>query len=551
MFKNHPKGLIVLFMSNMGERFGYYTMLSIFVLYLQDHFAWSAGRTGSIFGILLFGTYGSAIIGGFVADKFLGYSKTVLIGLLVMTSGYFILAKPVGMDPTLVYIALITIMLGVGLFKGNIAVITGNLYEDKKISHLRDSAFNLFYMGINIGAFFAPFTANALKTLVLKRAGFVYDPSIPKIAHEVLAGNNENIGILKEFAGAGVSNLTEFATNYIRALSNGYNLAFGASGLIMIASLLVFIFFKKHYKHADYLQKDRIKAGTAVDIPKKETIDRIVALIIVFIAGIAFFTALNLGAGPMTFFARSYTRLTVSKYTNLLFTAPTLFSICILIIGLTLLLRRKNSLNFKIFGIFLTAISAVFIGYKLTVFPDTNRIDPELFQTFNPLYIVFLTPAVIGFFAFLNKRKKEPSSPQKMIYGLLITGIAFAILLIASIRLPKMDTLVGNVVDPSLAVTPYYLITFYLGLTIGELFFSPIGLSFVAKVAPPKLRGSMQAGWLLAIGLGGLLAGASSVLFENFNMWQYFVILIGFMLVAAVLIMIFLKKIHTATSKEL
>jgi POT family proton-dependent oligopeptide transporter len=535
----------------MGERFGYYTMLSIFVLYLQDHFAWSAGRTGSIFGILLFGTYGSAIIGGLIADKFLGYSKTVLIGLLVMASGYFILAKPVGMDPTFVYIAMITIMLGVGLFKGNIAVITGNLYEDKKISHLRDSAFNLFYMGINIGAFFSPFTANALKTLVLKKSGYVYNASIPKIAHEVLAGNNENIQILREFAGAGVTNLTEFAANYIRALSNGYNLAFGAAGLTMLASLLVFVLFKKHYKHADYLQKDKIKAGEAIDIPKKEVTDRIVALIIVFIAAIAFFTALNLGAGPMTFFARSYTRLSVSKFTYLLFTAPTLFSVCILIIGFSLFLRRKNSMKLRIAGIVLAAVSVIFIYYKLNVFPDINRIDPELFQTFNPVYIVFLTPVVIGFFAFLNKRNKEPSSPRKMIYGLFVTGVAFGVLLIASIGLPKMDTLVGNVVDPSLAVTPYFLITFYLGLTIGELFFSPIGLSFVAKVAPPKLRGSMQAGWLLAIGLGGLLAGSSSVLFENFDMWQYFVLLIGFMIVAAILILIFLKKIHAATSAEL
>ena len=162
MFKDHPKGLIVLFASNMGERFGYYTMLSIFVLYLQDHFAWSASRAGSIFGFVMLGTYGSAIIGGFVADKFLGYSKTILLGLWVMSAGYFILAKPVGMNPALVYVAMTTIMLGVGLFKGNVAVITGNLYEDEKIYHLRDSAFNLFYMGINIGAFCSPFIWSCL-----------------------------------------------------------------------------------------------------------------------------------------------------------------------------------------------------------------------------------------------------------------------------------------------------------------------------------------------------------------------------------------------------
>ena len=160
MFKGHPKGLFVLFFSNMGERYGYYTMVSIFAYFCQDHFGWSTAKASSTYGILVAATYIAAFIGGLVADKMLGYGKTVLVGLVVMAGGYALMAKPMGMDPMMLYLAIAIIALGVGLFKGNIVVITGNLYEDKKIGHLRDSAMMLFYMGINIGAFFAPFTAN-------------------------------------------------------------------------------------------------------------------------------------------------------------------------------------------------------------------------------------------------------------------------------------------------------------------------------------------------------------------------------------------------------
>ena len=547
MFKGHPKGLFVLFTSNMGERFGYYTMLAIFVLYLQEHFAWSVPQATNTYGFLLAGTYIAAIIGGIVSDKLLGYGKTVSLGLVVMAIGYGVLAKPIGMNPTLIFIGIGTIAIGVGLFKANIAVITGNLYEDPKISHLRDSAFNIFYMGINVGAFFAPFIASGLKNFVLKKAGFVYNAAVPKVAHEVLGGETKNLDYLQNFFNTTNLNLIQQkATEYLKALSTGYNLAFGLAALTMILSLVVFVTFRKHYQHADFLQKDKIKNGQIEDMPKKEVKNRLIALSIVFLAAIVFFTALNMVGGPLLSFAKSYTQLSVSKITNLLFNPLAIALLCFLMIGIIFLIR-KGTLKTKIISIIMTIASAIGIFYMLGTFQDVNKIGPELFSAFNPLYILILTPIVLAFFAFLNKKGKEPSSPSKMIWGLLITAISFGILLMPSFGLPRIDELVGNVINPSQAISPYFLIIFYLGLTLGELFVSPIGLSFVSRVAPPKLRGSMQAGWLVAMGIGGYLAGASGKLIDQFSMVTFCIVMGLAMIVAAVLLFVFLKKILAAT----
>ena len=155
MFKGHPKGLYVAFFANMGERFGYYTMLAIFLLYIQSKFGWTTTQAGHVYGIFLFGIYFLPLLGGIISDNFLGYGKTILLGIIVMITGYILLALP-GTGEYFIYLALAVISLGTGLFKGNLQALVGNMYDDAKYSKLRDSAFNLFYMGINVGAFSAP-----------------------------------------------------------------------------------------------------------------------------------------------------------------------------------------------------------------------------------------------------------------------------------------------------------------------------------------------------------------------------------------------------------
>jgi POT family proton-dependent oligopeptide transporter len=177
MFKNHPKGLYALSLANTGERFGYYTMLAIFVLFLQAKFGLTAAHTSTIFAIFLASVYFMPLIGGFIADKWLGYGKTVTIGIVIMFSGYFLLAIPtVRSEFSMVslFFALFMIAAGTGLFKGNLQVMVGNLYDAPDYKNQRDSAFSIFYMAINIGALYAPTAATKVTDYFLAKAGLSY-----------------------------------------------------------------------------------------------------------------------------------------------------------------------------------------------------------------------------------------------------------------------------------------------------------------------------------------------------------------------------------------
>jgi len=177
MFKGHPKGLFVAFFANMGERFGFYTMISIFVLFMQAKYGLSAGTAGFMYSTFMVGVYILPLLGGFLADRYIGYGRTISLGIIVMFIGYFMLTLPTAMNTgfPLVVAALAVISLGTGLFKGNLQALVGNLYDDPKYDALRDRAFNIFYMGINIGAMFAPTASEKVSNWILKASNYFYD----------------------------------------------------------------------------------------------------------------------------------------------------------------------------------------------------------------------------------------------------------------------------------------------------------------------------------------------------------------------------------------
>ena len=178
MLKDHPKGLLVAFFANMGERFGYYTMLAIFVLFMQAKYGFEYRIASQYFGIFLACVYFMPFIGGIIADRFLGYGRTISLGLVVMFIGYLLIAIPTSMDGglPLVITGLAVISIGTGFFKGNLQALVGNLYDDPRYSAKRDVAFNIFYMGINIGAMFAPTAAQSVYNIFLKKADFSIKP---------------------------------------------------------------------------------------------------------------------------------------------------------------------------------------------------------------------------------------------------------------------------------------------------------------------------------------------------------------------------------------
>ena len=554
MFKGHPKGLYVAFFANMGERFGYYTMLAIFVLYLQSKFGWSATQAGHVYGGFLFGIYFLPLLGGYLADNVFGYGKTIVLGIFVMFVGYIMLALP-GTGEWFIYGALAIISLGTGLFKGNLQALVGNLYDEAKYSKLRDSAFNIFYMGINIGAFFAPSAARGMRSWVMNIKGLDYQAAIPDLAHKYLNGTLESTTQLEQFAkaqmGSSFTNLTDFSHYYINSISEAYNSGFAIAALSMIMSLVIFLVFRKYYKHADVTHKQQKanQSETLVELTPKQTKDRLLALGLVFIVVMFFWMAFHQNGFTLTIFARDYTVSAVSKGTAIIFNLSTFLPVLLTILGVVLLVGKGNSGKTKLIGGIVAVVSAIAAYYTISQLqPEGNPISPEIFQQFNPIFIVFLTPVIIGYFAYLRKRDKEPSSPKKIGIGMVITAVGFLIMVFASRGLMSPHDLAeqGGVSDT--LRSPYWLIGTYFTLTIAELFLSPIGISFVSKVAPPQYKGLAQGGWLGATAIGNLMAGLIGPFWDKWELWQFFILLVALTLLSAIFIFSILKLLERAVN---
>jgi proton-dependent oligopeptide transporter, POT family len=558
MLKNHPKGLLVAFFANMGERFGYYTMLAIFTLFLQAKYGYSAGTATQIFSIFLAAVYFMPLFGGLLADKVLGYGKTISIGLVVMFIGYLLLAIPLIQNGGLwlVITGLSVIAIGTGLFKGNLQALIGNMYDDPKYSKSRDNAFNIFYMGINIGAMFAPTAADYVSNLVLKKHNLFYKGDIPALAHKFLNGDTSVTQRLSELAAAQPAkfdNLNEFSTTYINSLSESYHYAFGVACISLILSMIIFWGFKKYYKQVDVTEKQKSASpqGYSQSAPMSaaQIRERLIALGLVFFVVIFFWMAFHQNGAAMTIFARDYTIDHVGKFTNLWFDLFGLLPIFFSVIGLYFLIRRNSINRTRIIG-GLVFIAFAFLAYKrFNTYGATNDFSPQKFQHFNPFFIVALTPIVVGIFSWLGKKGKEPSSPKKIGFGMIITAIGFLILVLGSINLigfsPK--ELAETKAPENVLLSPYWLISTYFTLTIAELFLSPIGISFVSKVAPPHLKGSAQGGWFAATAVGNYAVGLIGLLWASIPLWAFWLILVVFCLLSASFIFFVLKRLERVT----
>ena len=498
MFKNHPKGLPVLFFTEMWERFGFYTMLAIFVFYLQESFGLDQATVTNIYGIFLAGVYFTPIIGGWLADNVLGYGKTITIGAITMAIGYGLMAVPTD-HPYLLFAALVIVAIGNGLFKANISVLVGNLYSHSE-SSLKDSGFNIFYMGINVGAFYAPFAAVAIKNF--------------------------------------------FVENYGATLAQGYNAGFAVAAAGMIVSILIFTFFKRYYVDADYQSKNVTNNEKDVVLTKEQERSRIFALLTIFGIVIFFWMAFHQNGAALSLFARDYTDPIVGKFTFLLFDVVGLHALLFIILGTAYMLKKNATAKSKMISAGFAVVGLLTLIYKIMTLPESGKISPEQFQVFNPMFIVLMTPVVLGIFALQNKRGKEPSSPAKIGIGMLITAIAYVIMLVASIGLAPVYSLEGS--TSAITVSPFFLIGTYFTLTIAELHLSPMGLSFVSKVAPPKMKGLLMGGWFGATAVGNYLAGFVGRFYQEWEMWQFFLLLIFFASLASLMVLFALKKLKKA-----
>ncbi len=428
MLKKHPKGLMVLFFTEMWERFGFYTLMAILVLYMDKEFKWDDSLKGDYYGIFLGAVYFIPLLGGWIADRFLGQINTIRIGAIIMVFGYVAIALSSANQIPPFFIGLALVAFGTGIFKGNMSVLVGNLYHDKP--ELKDAGFNIYYMGVNVGATIAPLTATAISYYL-----------------------------------------------------NSYNISFWAAAVGMAVSVLIFQIGKKQLYHADnkISAQQNLRSKDHVNnrvISKEEEKQRITTLVILFFIVVFFWVAFYQNGFALTLFAERSTLI-------------------------------------------------------------VSFLRPETYQFFNPFFILIATPVLLSIFSSLNKKGKEPSTPFKIFLGLIVMGISMVIMIFASLSGGNSDT---NIMSPN------WLIATYFFVTLSEIMISPMGQSFVSKVAPPRLQGLMMGGWFGATAMGSYGSGLLGKFYSNFPHHQYFMILTSLLAVSAILVILFMKKLKRFSS---
>ncbi len=500
MFEGQPKGLYALALANTGERFGYYTMLAVFVLFLQANFGFSAGTAGLIYSTFLGFVYFLPLFGGMLADKF-GFGKMVTIGITIMFLGYLLLAIPLGSGfPAVAAMggALALICAGTGLFKGNLQVIVGNLYNDPQYASKRDSGFSVFYMAINIGAMFAP-------TAAIK----------------IMEWAQTSLGVSE---------------------ADSYHFAFAVACVSLIVSIAIYRGCQSMFKHADRNAAKSANGSAAEELTPAQTKERIICLCLVFAVVIFFWMAFHQNGSTLTFFARDYTATQSSGIQSMAFDVMNLVFGIFIVYGLFGLFQSKTG---KGKGISAGLIAAAVAGlvYKYNGLPDVTEVSAPIFQQFNACFVVALTPVSIAIFGALAKKGKEPSAPLKIGLGMLVAAVAYVLLTAGSIGLPAPELDAAGQPMHMADVSANWLISTYLILTFAELLLSPIGISFVTKVAPPKYAGMMMGGWFVSTAIGNFLVSIPALMWGA-PLTVVWGVLAGICVVAALFIFIILKRLE-------
>lgn len=495
MFKGHPKGLIAAALSNMGERFGYYIMNAVLLLFLCSKFGLSDGTAGVIYSVFYCAIYVLSLVGGIIADRTQNYKGTIEKGLIVMASGYVLLAIPITATSTntawllpFTCLALALIAFGNGLFKGNLQAIVGQMYdnyeaeaakkgeEELKIAKTkRDSGFQIFYVFINIGGLVAPFVAPLLRSWWLKLHGFIYNANLPALCHQYI-NNNGNLGDQAQKYSDLVASATMPGThfdpsNYLEVFNQGVHFSFIASVAAMLISLIIFLYNKKTFptpakktstESVSYTPEEKAQMA-------KEIKQRMYALFAVLGVAIFFWFSFHQNGQSLSVFARDFVK--------------------------------------------------------------TDKIAPEIWQAVNPFFVIVLTPIIMAFFAALARKGKVISTPRKIAIGMAIAGCSYLFLMLFSAfsHYPSGEAFraLPEAQAAAMKADWWVLIITYFFLTVAELFISPLGLSFVSKVAPKHLLGLCQGLWLGATAVGNLLIWLGPVMYNAWPIqycWMVFLI---------------------------
>ena len=510
--KEHPKGLIAAALSNMGERFGYYIMNAILLLFIVSKFGLPDATAGVIYSVFYFGIYVLSLVGGIIADRTQNYHRTIQWGLIIMAIGYVGMAIPLfSQDANGIVIdgngkwwgiliftcfALLCIAFGNGLFKGNLQALVGQMYDNfeaeaaKKgpealavAKDKRDSGFQIFYVFINIGGVIAPFVAPMLREWWLRVHNFVYNADMSALCHHFLNGtlqytnkDGEFVDLTQKFLETSqavvtdpsmLADQTRFCSDYILTFNQGVHFSFFVSVAAMLISLIIFFTQKNRFPQpakkvaaevANYTVEEKLAMA-------KEIKQRMAALFAVLGIAVFFWLSFHQNGQSLSVFARD--------------------------------------------------------------FVDSSSIAPEIWQALNPLFVIILTPLVMGIFASLARKGKPVSTPRKIAYGMGLAGCAYLFLMVFSIvkHYPSGDVFramdIAQMTAAGLAkAAPWVMIVTYFFLTVAELFISPLGLSFVSKVAPRHMVGLCQGLWLGATAIGNLFIFVGPIMLNAWDIWK-------------------------------
>ena len=478
----------------------------VFALFLRANYGLSPALAGTIYSAFLMLVYFFPLIGGIMADKF-GFGRMVTTGIIIMFCGYLLLSVPLGGDKVALVVMLAALLLigfGTGLFKGNLQVMVGDLYNDSQFAGKRDAGFSIFYMAINIGALFAPTAAIKIK---------------------------------------------EYAENTLGYSSNdAYHFSFAVACASLILSIAIYYIFRSTFRHTEGGAKKAaaVDAAPVEELSKEETKQRIVALCLVFAVVIFFWMAFHQNGLSLTYFADEFTAQSAGGLQAMCFNVWNLVAVIFIVYALFSLFQSKTS-KAKIISAIVIVVAIAFLCLQYN--PDGSiSVSAPIFQQFNPFYVVALTPVSMAIFSSLAAKGKEPSAPRKIAYGMVVAAIAYALMAFASYGLPLPQTEMGadgNPVAVHVAdVTPNLLIMVYLVLTFGELLLSPMGISFVSKVAPPKYKGMMMGGWFVATAIGNQLVVVGGLLWGAVPLWVCWSVFLGVCLVAAIFMFAMMKRLE-------
>lgn len=549
MWKSHPKALPYLFLSEMWERFGYYLMIGIFTLYLKDveaGFAMTEKEASDLYGTFIALVFLTPFIGGLVADRYWGYKKSIVIGGLMMGAGYFMMGIH---DITMLYIAMTLVIVGNGFFKPNISTLLGNFYTEDKFKDKKDEGYNIFYMGINVGAFICNFFGAALQILLGWQYAFMAAGVGMFIGVIVFLLGTKHYGNQTEKKGVQPGDMPFYKIVLFillpsavfgvigwllkgvtsEANPNGYIFGSDSTDAFIFACIPVIFFYGSLYYKAKVEDKRPIGA-----------------LLTIFAVVILFWGVFKLNGSALNTWADRYTDREITGTTQTVFNALKLAKEVeykkdtVELYDASFRIQKvdgevQKTVDYPVYFRNVAKDKLPEEGSKVSLWA-TN-----LSQSINPGWVIILTPLVVAFFTFLRSRKKEPSTPTKIAFGLLISALSVLVMIAA----------VNMGANGSEKVSVWWLVANYGVITIGELFLSPMGLSVVSKLSPTNITSLMMGGWFLSTSIGNKLSGVLASLWDTYdNKQDFFWINFGLLMFATLLMFILLKQLNKVMQEK-